>query len=86
MGSVTFSSTLAHASDDGTVTASVLIEIFNASLSKEYHPTITFYGQELAINVPVDDDDNSFGTMVLFIGGIASAVVVSVVVCIIVCG
>ena len=84
-GVVTFSSTLAHVSDDGTVTATVLIEAFKAELSKEDHPTITAYGQELAVYLPVEDDsDSSNNAMALFLTGIASIALLVVVMCIII--
>ena len=57
-GTVTFSSILAHASDDGSVTATVIIETFEAALSKDINPTITVDGQELVVYVPADDDSN----------------------------
>ena len=81
-GNVTFFSTLAHATDDGTVTAMVLIETFKAGLSKEDYPTITLYGQELVVSLPVDDDCNS-STMIPFVIGFASALLVTVMACII---
>ena len=81
---MTFSSTLAHASDDGSVTATVLIETFKTGLSKEEHPTITVYGQEWTIYWPVDDDCNSSHTTVLIIVGIVSAILVCVMACIII--
>ena len=70
-GTVTFSSTLAHASDDGSVTAAVLIETFEAAIAKEDDPIITVDGQELAVSIPVDDDCSSFITTGLFIAGIS---------------
>ena len=65
-GTITFSSTLAHASDDGTVTATVLIELFEAVLAKDGNPTISVDGKELVVSaymhtqiqVPKDDDNN----------------------------
>ena len=83
-GNVTFSSTLAHASDDGTVTATVLIETFKAGLSKEDYSTITFYGQELVVFLPVDDDCNSSSTTLPFLIGFASAMLVAFMACIII--
>ena len=77
---MTFSSTLAHASDDGTVTATVLIEAFEAGLAKEDDPTITFDGQELAVSMPADDDNNISGRTGLFFAGFAAAVLVSTVI------
>ena len=77
---MTFSSTLAHASDDGQVTATVLIDAFEAALAKEDNPTITVDGQELAVSVPPDDDNNLIGTTGMFFAGFAAAVLVSVVI------
>ena len=59
-GTVTFSSTLAYASDDGSVTATVLIEMFEAALINDEHVTITVDGQELVVSIypPIDDDNN----------------------------
>ena len=85
-GTVTFSSTLAHASEDGTVTATVLIETFEAGLSKEDHPTITVYGQELTVSLLVDEDSSSSSSTFLFSTAIVSAILVGVVVCIIISG
>ena len=87
-GNVTFSSTLAHASDDGTVTAMVLIQTFKEGLSKQDYPTITLYGQELVVSLPVDDDCNSSTTTIPFVIGFASAMLVTVMACIIIvtCG
>ena len=78
-GRVTFSSTLAHASDDGSVTAMVLIETFEVALAKEDDPTITVDGQELAISMATDDDNNLVGATGLFFIGFFSAIFVSVV-------
>ena len=85
-GNVTFFSTLAHASDDGTVTATVLMETFKAGLSKEDYPTITLYGQELAVSLPVEYDCNSSSpsTTIPFVIGFASAMGVAVMACIII--
>ena len=68
-GTVTFSSTLAHASDDGSVTATVLIETFEAALAKAVNPTINVDGEELVVyaDTTTDDDCNLFGTAFLFI-------------------
>ena len=57
-GTVTFSSTLAHASDDGSVNAAVIIETFETALFKVDNPTITVDGQELAVSMLADDDSN----------------------------
>ena len=84
-GIVTFSSTLAHASDDGTVTATVLIDVFEAALAKADNPTITVDGQELEVSL-LDEDSNSC-TSALIAVGVVSAVLVSVMACIIaICG
>ena len=85
-GTVTFSSTLAHASDDGSVTATVLIETFEVGLSKEDHPTITVYGQELTVSLPVDEDSSSSCSTFLFSTAVVSALLVGMVVCIIISG
>ena len=77
-GTVTFSSTIAHASDDGTVTATVLIDVFEAALAKADSPTITVDGQELAVSMQPDDDSNLVGTTGLFFTGFAAAIVLSV--------
>ena len=87
-GVVTFSSILAHASDDGSVTATVLIETFEVAVVAEDNPTITVDGQELAVSVPPDDASTSmtglqFG---LFFVGFFTATVIGVVTCLIVTG
>ena len=84
---VTFTSTLAHASDDGSVTATVLIEIFEARLSKEENPTITIDGKELAVYLPLDEDNNLSSPIFLYSTGIVSvALMIVVASMIIVCG
>ena len=88
---MTFSSNLTHASDDGTVTAAVIIDIFEASLARADNPTITVNGKELAVYLPVedgDDDDNgSSCTPALIAVGVVSAMLVCVMACIIaICG
>ena len=60
-GTVTFSSTLAHASDNGSVIATTLIETFEVALAKEDHPTITVDGQQLAVLMSADDDTSLVG-------------------------
>ena len=84
-GALTFSSILAHASDNGTVTATVLIETFKAGLSKEDYPTITFYGHEFAVSVPVDEGCNSSSAFV-FSTAFVSSILVGLVACIIIFG
>ena len=79
-GTVTFSSTLAHASDDGTVTATVLLETFEVALSKEENPTITVNGQELTVYVPSDDNSCFSITLALPIAGIVAVTFVIVIV------
>ena len=76
---VAFSSTLVHASDDGSVIATVLIEIFKARLFKEEHPTITIDGQELAVSLPVDEENNSSSPIFLYSTAIVSATLMIVV-------
>ena len=72
-GSVTFSSTIAHASNDGAVTAAVLVETFEAALSKEDNPTVTIDGQELEVSVPVDEETLSASSMGLLVAVIAAS-------------
>ena len=79
-GTVTFSSTLAHASDYGSVTATVLIETFEAAIVKEDNPIITIDGQEYQVSIPLDDDCSSVGTTGLFFAAFSVAILVSVVV------
>ena len=79
-GTVTFSSTLAHASDDGSVTATVLIETFEAALVKEDDPTITVDGEELVVSMPTDDEGNLVDTTSLLFAGFSAAILVSVVI------
>ena len=78
-GIMTFSSILAHASDDGSVTASVLIETLEAAIIKEDNPTIAVNGQELAVSVPPDDDSNMSLLFGLFFGGFFTATIIGVV-------
>ena len=82
-GFLTFSSTLAHASDDGSVTASILIETLEAALSKEEDPTIPIDGEELAVDVPPDEEIDSFGGTNVFIIAIVSVTASCAVACII---
>ena len=81
---VTFSSNLAYASNDGSVTATVLMETFEAGVSKDNYPTITLNGKELNVSLPADVDDNSSCTANLIMVVIVSAMLVSVVACIII--
>ena len=79
-GIVTFSSTLAHASDDGTVIATTLTDTFEAAIVKEESPTIMVDGKELAVSMQVDEDDDSssIGTTGLFFTGFSAATLVYV--------
>ena len=79
-GTVTFSSTLAHASDDGSVTAAVLIDTFEAALAKADNPTITVDGQELAVSMQTDDGSNLVGTTGLFVACFMAGVIMSVII------
>ena len=80
---MTFTSTLAHASDDGTVTAAIQIEIFKAQVAKEDNPTITVDGQDLTVSMREDDDCSSVGAIGVFFTGFSAAILISLIILII---
>ena len=83
-GKVSFNSILAHASDDGSVTALVLLDTFEAGLSKTDNPTITIDGQELTLYMPLDEDIISSGAISPLIAGLIAASTFFALTCIII--
>ena len=78
--SLTFTSTLVYSSDDGSLTATNLINLIQSQLTSTKNATITVSGVQLLVHEAEDKEVSAVG---LFFGGFVSALLIFMVVIII---
>ena len=79
--SLTFTSTLVYSSDDGSLTATNLINLIRSQLTSTENATITVSGVQLLVHDEADDKEAP--TVGLFFGGFVSASLIFMIVIII---